>query len=306
MSGDEIRYVYIMGRAHSGTTILDCLLDNIEGIQGCGELAVGLPRLSEAPDDLPPGAFSFWDQVRTDYKSQNHDIEWDEAVRATYRHAHVFNLPATWMKSQDTPMLKKVVKSAIYISQSIRNISKNSVVVDSSKELSRGILLSRFNENARIIHLTRDPTKVAASTLHRVRNRHGFRFMRRNFKSKLLEPLFIAICSVGWLVGNYICEIAKKRYQDKFLTVKFEDLTYDPDSTLRDIGKHIEKDTKGVRTSIKKSESINVGNQISGNKILDKDELFFKSTDKRRLPYFYKLICNLITMPLLKKYGYRE
>lgn len=306
MSDDEIRYVYIMGRAHSGTTILDCLLDNIKGIQGCGELAVGLPRLSDAPGDLPPGALSFWEQVRTDYKSQNHDIEWDEAVRAIYRHAHVSNLLATWMKSQDTPMIKKVVKSTIFISQSIRNISKNSVVVDSSKELSRGILLSRFVEDAKIIHLVRDPIKVAASTLHRIRNRHGFRFMRRNFKSKLLEPLFIATCSIGWLTGNYICEVAKSKYPGKFLTVKFEDLFFNFDRTLQKIGQYIGKDTKGLRSSIEKSESIRVGSQISGNKILEKDEISFRRTEKRRLPDLYKTMCNFITMPLLKKYGYRK
>jgi hypothetical protein len=64
MEERDITYVYIMGRPHSGTTVLDCLLDNIDGIQGCGEPVVGLPRLSETDDgSLPQGSFPLWDRV---------------------------------------------------------------------------------------------------------------------------------------------------------------------------------------------------------------------------------------------------
>lgn len=295
-----------MGRAHSGTTILDCLLDNIEGVQGCGELAVGLPRLSKPTGDLPPGVSPFWNQVRSDYKSQNHDMRWDEAVQAIYRHAHIFSLPATWIKPRNSPTLEKATKSTIYISRSIRNVSNNSVVVESSKELSRGILISRFIKGAKIIHLVRDPVKVVSSTLHRVRHRHGFRFMRRNFQSKFFEPIFIIICSLGWLIGNLICELAKKKYPNNFITVKFENLKGKHDTTLKKIGGHIGKDTSQIRDFIDQSDPILIGNQISGNKILENESIIFGNGSKRSLPVFYKLLCKLITSPLLKTYGYRE
>ena len=225
MEKRDITYVYIMGRPHSGTTVLDCLLDNIDGIQGCGELVVGLPRLSETDDgNLPQGSFPFWDRVRSEYKSMDKDLSWSEVVQQFHRQAHISNTLKIWFTNPDSKYVNDTQKAIEYIADAIARTSGNNYIVDSSKEVTRATFPARFFSEAKLIHLVRNPEHVAASTLHRIRNRHGFRFLRRNFKSNLLEPLFVTINCLGWLIGNTICEAISHAFPDKAITLRYEDI----------------------------------------------------------------------------------
>lgn len=306
MENSEITYVYIMGRAHSGTTVLDCLLDNVDGIQGCGELVVGLPRLSETNNDtLPPGSFPFWDQVRQKYNSTDNDLSWSEAVQQFYEQAHITNMPNTWLTSSESEYANETKKAIEAIVDAITRTSGNDYIVDSSKELTRATFLARFFPNVKLIHLVRNPEHVVASTLHRIRDRHGFRFLRRNFKSDLLEPLFVTISCLGWLIGNLICEVIKYNYPQKSITVRYEDISDNNRDEIQKIGNHIKKDISQIHNIIKEQKNISTGQKVSGNKLLEKESFIFDTKrESRGLPTIYKILCKVISLPLMVKYEY--
>jgi hypothetical protein len=306
MENRDITYVYIMGRAHSGTTVLDCLLDNIDGIQGCGEIAVGLPRLSETDDgNLPQGSFSFWDRVRSEYASDDNDLSWSEAVQRVHQQAHISKLLETWLTRHGSKYVDNTKRAIEHIADAIARTSGNDYIVDSSKELTRATFLARFFPNAKLIHLVRNPEHVAASTLHRIRNRHGFRFLRRNFKNNLLEPLFVTINCLGWLVGNAICEAISRAFPDKTITVKYEDITRNPRNQLSRIGDHIGKDMSSVYKSVEKENPISTGKKISGNALLEDESFVFdKNREPRDLPRIYNFVCRTICLPLMLRYEY--
>ena len=152
------------------------------------------------------------------------DLSWSEVVQQFHRQDHISNTLKTWFINPDSKYVNDTQKAIEYIADAIARISGNNYIVDSSKEVIRATFPARFFSEAKLIHLVRNPEHVAASTLHRIRNRHGFRFLRRNFKSNLLEPLFVTINCLGWLIGNTICEAISHAFSDKAITLRYEDI----------------------------------------------------------------------------------
>ena len=71
-------YIYITGRGHSGSTILDILLGNSSQIASVGELLAGLSRADQGACSC--GATmsdcGFWREVRS--RAEAEGITWDE------------------------------------------------------------------------------------------------------------------------------------------------------------------------------------------------------------------------------------
>src|SRR5262245_53099489 len=71
-------YLYIMGRGHSGSTILDILLGNSRQIESVGELLAGLSRADHemccCGETMPDCAF--WREVRSRVETEG--FTWDE------------------------------------------------------------------------------------------------------------------------------------------------------------------------------------------------------------------------------------
>ncbi|MCF8095788.1 MAG: hypothetical protein K9J79_10570 [Desulfobacteraceae bacterium] len=65
-------WLYIAGRGHSGSTMLDGMIGNADGVESVGELVSGMGRYEEISGE-----------------------SWDNAVRASVRQAHIRNQPRT-------------------------------------------------------------------------------------------------------------------------------------------------------------------------------------------------------------------
>ena len=74
-------YVYIMGRGHSGSTILDIILGSSAAVESLGELVSGLGRCAAGEQcscGSPMRECVFWCEVRRRFEAQGYG--WDEFV----------------------------------------------------------------------------------------------------------------------------------------------------------------------------------------------------------------------------------
>lgn len=300
-------YVYIMGRGHSGSTLLGSLLDNVEGVQDTGEIFVGLPRLQDKVKQNPNApAVKFWRKIVEDFERRVSGLSWEAAVNASYQQAHIRKFFQTLRMNERDAEVKLLRTSIVEIAESVARVGNAHSVLDSSKEITRGLFVARFIPNARIIHLVRHPEQVIASTLHRIRHMHGFRIMRRNVQLPWMEPFFVAVAVIAWNIGNALCEMIKRRYPDKVITVRYEDICADLESEMVRIGDHIGKDLSELVEKVKTRTPLSSGLKIAGNRMIGhKTFVFDADRSDRDLSSAYSMMCRSISSVLMGMYNYR-
>src|SRR5690606_16000712 len=137
-------------------------------------------------------------------------------------------------------------------------------LIDSSKEVTRGLFLARHLPHTRIIHLVRNPEGIIASNLHRVRTGVGFKFLRHTFKNPALTPVYLALSSLGWMVGNVLAEIVKMIARGRVLRIRYEDLCGDAPTELRRIAAFTGIDLADVVQGVSRGNEFPMGHQIGG------------------------------------------
>ena len=303
------KYVYITGRGHSGTTVLDCLLDNADGAQGVGETVVGLEKDFYPEEDgrREKKVATFWNRVKEVCEDES-EMEWGEIVDAYRGQAHISKFPKTLLSGEESEFIARSVSSVRNVYESVRKVSGEDVVIDSSKEVTRALLIAKYLDEGFLIHLVRDPVKVMSSDLDRIVNKGRFRFMRKSYDTEGAEPLFALLTCINWVVGNLLCELAKSYCKNRCMTVRYEDLRKETGRTLREIGDRLKIDVEGVVEYVEKQEPMSTGIGLSGNRMRrgNLKFVFNRSRSKREWPDKYEKMCKFLTYPLRKKYGYVE
>lgn len=262
------KYVYIMGRGHSGSTVLDCLLDNVKGVQGVGETVVGLEEefRSGTEEERMQKVASFWNRVKAVCEDEA-DVNWGEVVDAYRGQAHPAKFPKTLLAGEETEFVTRSVRSVRRVYESVRRVSGADIIVDSSKEVSRALLIAKHLDEGFIIHLVRDPIKVLSSDLDRIVNKGKFRFMRRRYDTAGREYLFAFLSCVSWVIGNVLCEVVKSYCGDRYMTVRYEDLQRAPDSVLERIGDRLDVDVTEVVENVEQRVPLSTGIGLKGNRM---------------------------------------
>src|SRR5215218_1700745 len=138
-------YLYVMGRGHSGSTILDILLGGGAAVESVGELVSGLRRYDgkeRCACGRPMRGCPFWAEVRRRFEAEGH--LWEDLVRES--------------------------------GAAISAAAGKPHVLDSNKETARGLFLLKYLPEARVVHLVRDPRGIAQSHRWRIREGRGFKF----------------------------------------------------------------------------------------------------------------------------------
>lgn len=301
------KYVYITGRGHSGSTVLDCLLDNVEGVQGVGETVVGLKKKFCAGGDggRERKVAAFWNRVKEVCENEA-DVDWAEIVDAYREQAHPAKLPKTLLADRETELIARTVRSVRRVYESVRQVSGAETIVDSSKEVVRALLIAKHLEDGFIIHLVRDPIEVLASDLDRIVNKGKFRFLRKSYDTEGREYFFAFLTCVNWVVGNMLCEVVKLYCGDRCMTVRYEDLRREPGRTLERIGDRLGIDVGKVVENVEQRVPMSTGIGLNGNRMRrgSREFVFDPGPSQREWPSRYERMCRLVTYPLRRKYGY--
>ena len=157
--------VYIIGAGRSGTSLLDIVLGNGEGISSCGELARyfalwGIPH--QYPEESEKALF--WRQFKSRFESKfTGEVDYNEMYRLERKfeyHSSFFrnyfgSNPETFKVYLDN--LEKVYATAF-------EMIDDYVIVDSSKYPARALSLTKLKDyNLKFIYLRRHPVSVVNS-----------------------------------------------------------------------------------------------------------------------------------------------
>ncbi len=301
--------VYIMGRGHSGSTVLDLLLGNSNEIESVGEFisgCVSYNRKCSCGKDFK--SCNYWMKIRKNYEKSN-NFKWEESCKQVKKISHIKYFIKILFASLNN---SEFIEYAIINNKLFHSIAQNSnkrYVVDSSKEVTRGLFLLKYTCNTKIIHLVRNPESILSSNYYRIKNGKGFKFLRKTYENKNLMPLLLFMSCFGWIIGNLLAELIKIRFYNKkrVLIIRFEDLNNDSSNTLKQISDFIEVDLEPIIINIQRKIEMEIGHNIGGNHMRMQGKFYFKKGNeiKRPLPKIYKILTRLIAWPLMLKYKYR-
>jgi len=269
---DKMKVVYISSLGHSGSTLLDVLLNQHSAIQSVGEVMFydnwvnqGLLCSCTKPLLKCP----FWAAVTP----------------------------------EDNFMLGEIfspgyVDNSYLLFQGIQQFSQASIIVDSSKSPQRlQYLLSDPRFEVKVIHLVRNGLAVVNS-LNKSHDRPGTEHKLKTKSTPLLTGIF------RWIRRNKSIEkLAHNIRPDQYLRIRYEDLCTQPELELGTICKFIGVDfEKGMlKPTLQNNHNIGGSRWRFSNKAI---EIRLDDKWKNELEWHSKTLFNLLGSRLNKKYGY--
>lgn len=304
-------WVYIAGRGHSGSTMLDAMLGNAPTIESVGELVSGMGRYDELCSCGEPfGSCPYWTAVRERFQRRT-GLSWDQAVDRSKRQAHITAFPRTVMGGDEHEWVRELVAITAGIGDAIAAAgpqgTEPQLIVDSSKEITRALFFLRFVPSSRVIHLMRHPVSILQSDYYRLKGGTGFKFLRRRYHPKRFFGPFLALSVMTWIIGNLLADLTRTFARERFLRVRYEQLIFEPQETLTRIESFLECSLEVVRDGVRAAQPFAVGHNIGGNHMRLSGTFVFDPGKSRRkgLPVRYAIMSWLMTWPLLIAYGYR-
>jgi hypothetical protein len=238
-----------MGAGRSGSTILGVSLGNYADVFYAGELEAWLRRAGTP--NFPGGARTeFWDQVRE--RVGGDDLFGDEAWRhLEYSLASV--RPRSWLRRRHMRDRYRQVVERLY--RVIASCAQVTHIVDTSHYPLRAWELKRLGGiNLYIILLVRDPRNVTAS-------------FKRQDVTNVAKSLLATNAYLG-LTHLLSLFVYLQHPPDRRLLLRYESLTEDPESVMRDIAKRL-----GLSMTMPDLNSLQTGIPFQGNRLLEKETI---------------------------------
>jgi len=306
---DQIKVLYIAGWGRSGTTILDNILGQYNGLLSTGEIRYiwqrGLLENRLCGCGTPLRECTFWrnvldpvvgnDQAKIEYMAY-----WTEnGLRS--RHIPMLVFPGVGNRLISRIDTYRYTLASLY--QEVKKRSESQVIVDSSKFPTYGYILDSIpNIDLYVVHMVRDPRAVAYSWIRKkeMKDRGSNKYMRGHSP---IESTFF------WLLWNSTIEaLWKKNGPEKYILLRYEDFVQDPKGTTEHIldmvGVSTQENTPFVdQNTVKLSPT----HTVSGNPSrFSTGEVKIKPDDewKEKLDARSKLLITSLAMPMMHHYGY--
>jgi hypothetical protein len=136
-------YLYVMGRGHSGSTILGILLGGGAAIASVGEVVSGLGRYALGTEicscGTPMHECSFWTEVRRRFEGEDHS--WAEFVRRVRAETNVLRWLPTRLARPDEAVRLRLATMTQAFARAIATTAGKPHVLDTNKETTRGLFL---------------------------------------------------------------------------------------------------------------------------------------------------------------------
>jgi hypothetical protein len=300
------KVLYVAGMTRSGTTILDKVLNELDGFVGAGEVrsfwrAMREPRMCGCGKIV--SECEFWSEVRVWIESHYGPLPVERGW--SLQRAHIRSLPlhlARLARSDpDASPGAEYAELMTRLYQGIAAVSGARVVVDSSKGPHDAYVLSRFTDlDLFVAHLVRDPRGVAYSWGRGAWNPD--KPMNRDEHREASEV------GIRWTTRNALTEaLLARRLGDRYMRVRYEDFAADPDRTITRIsamcgtGRTLEGLSEGV-------VSFGTNHSVSGNPSrLSTGPVKIRTDDEwtQRMEARPMLAATIGAAPLMRRYGYR-
>jgi hypothetical protein len=262
----------------------------------------------------PVGECPFWREVRRRFEEAPGGGDWVAGITALYEHGHVRNFWRTLRADPGSAAggpadLAALARTAAALRDAIAAASGKPHLLDSNKEPTRALFLLKYlPEDARVVHLVRDPRGIARSHHWRIAGGSGFLFLRRRYRATWTGPLFLLLGAASWTVGNLLGELAVRRHPGRVLRLRYEDLRRDPAAAVRLIGRTFGLPVEDAAARLERGEPLAVGHNVGGNHIRhERDGVRFDpgaEAARPPLPRWAELATLALCWPLMRRYGY--
>lgn len=304
-----IKVIFIVGAGHSGSTLLDLILNSHKEVTGIGELS-DIDKNNVCTCGKVLYECEIWKEVVKDFEnlpqikikrklidctlnSNNYYVKKIDLIRIKkkLKNNNIFqlyrenlgdnfvDLPlnslSNYFKGSNLPILLQFIIDINYeIYRRISRKTKTKIIVDSSKDIIRALILAKHPKiKPYFIHLYRDGRGVAYS----------------NFKKFNRNPLNYMI---KWFYTNLKIEIIKRKNFKYFSTIRYKDLCKNP---KKEIGKILRFYDLALRNDIMSFRNASI-HQVEGNRMRfqNTEKIIEDLSWKKYLPKPYVFIFNII------------
>lgn len=295
MTTQPVKLLYLAGVPRTGTTLISSVLGQVDGFFAAGELtgiwskpfserkcACGSPFL-ECPIWQPALRYAYGTPENAPDGKQM--VQWESLARLRDLPRILKPGGTQWLMAQTgdyVPHLARLYAGA-------KAASGCRVVVDTSKQFLHSFLfIDAPGIELYTVHIIRDPRACAEKAIKR-----GARFLKEGV--------------IDWIVFHKLYEKFGTLFPDRYMQIKYEDFTHEPEEVIRQIVAFTGEDTPLLpfvdkhRVEIKSSH-IAAGNpnrsQLGIVEIREDEEW------KTRLSPARTLLVSLLTRSWMKRYGY--
>lgn len=309
-----MKILFIGGAGRSGSTLLEMLLGQIDGVASVGEIneiwKAGVLENRLCGCGAPFGVCDFWRSVLRAGFGETARIDIKRIV-SDQASARIRNIPLMrWPHLQSRTYARRLQahrESSRLLLEGIQKASGARLIVDSSKTPSQAFMLSTLaNTELHILQLVRDSRAVAHSWGRRRK------IPDSTINGRNMTRMSPVQSSADWLVRHFFLETIKRAKATNVVSynvVRYEDLVAEPASTLSQILQPVGMDFDP--STLFKGKSVvrrrRTTHTIEGNptKFEHGDiRLQLDAEWERMMPFLNKALVSAVTLPYLRKFKY--
>jgi Sulfotransferase family len=307
-----MKILYILGGSRTGSTVVDNVLNEVDGFFSGGEIRFLWERLLEGRlcgcrrrfEDCPiwsdalGSGFGFPASSRIDVEEV---AAWQRDSLKLVRTFQV--LHDIDGRSPPSRSLRSFADVSRRLYRALFDVTGARVLVDSSKRASNAAMLRMLTDFApHFLHLVRDPRAVAYSR------------QRRKLNPDRPVPGYMDVSSVSnsaasWLAWNVTSEAVVRRHEpNRVMRLRYEDFAADPLGSTAKIVRLVDEDARDLPFIDRTTVRLTGNHTVSGNPARYIDGLVPIREDdewRSRMPMPQRVAVTLMTFPLLARYGYR-
>jgi hypothetical protein len=307
MRSELVKVLFIAGAGRSGSTLLDTILGQIDGFVSVGELRYvwerGLLQDRLCGCTEPFSSCDFWTPVVAEAFGSPPRVDPARMIQLQGRGTRIRHLPRI-LAGADSRILEAMgpyLEAMEDLYEAIRDHSSAHVVVDSSKLPTYGHAIGHLTGvDLHVVHLVRDPRATAYSWLRRrtLPDRPGSTMQRhRPAKSAAL-----------WSVWNWVSERLWAKRPHRYLRLRYEDLVREPEVAVRRILSFVAEEPAELPFPSNHAVDLAATHTVAGNPSRFRTGVVEIRPDDEwlaRLEPRARAVVEAISLPLLRRYGYR-
>lgn len=300
MNMQSTRVIYISGAGRSGTTVLNDILDTVEGVAAFGEIW-NTWTVAQDPAHLC-GCGRLLAECETWFGVVGPNPVQDEIRTINEQRMAVARIRQgwRWRRLRDDDAFNAFAETVAGVYRSLASASGVDTVVDSSKTPAFALVAgSADSVDMRVVHLVRDPRAVIASwsrqksvtfgtTVERLETRRFIRIVRQ------------------WIFFNTVgLSLLKRRFPT--LVVRMEDLVANPATVVDAIRRFAEIDRSSPLVNQDGTITIGGAHTVAGNPdrfTIGPTLLRAPETWRTSLPLWKRVFVTVVTFPVMLRFGY--
>lgn len=302
--------IYVTGYGRSGSTVLDVLLGNADGVESVGELDLLHRDWHERPCSCgqPYDLCAFWSSIDREVRARIGATPHPEREKVLRRVERLSSLPALVLGVLP-PSWKRTYRDQVRAEvDAIAAVGGNVSILDSSKSAreaaGRALALgSVAGLSVKTIHLVRDGRAVLWSA----RRGDNVKLGSGASGEGARVPLAGFRALSGWMLANLVALVTPRLSQRaRSLRVRYEDLVERPDEELERIGRFLGRDLAEVRRKVREGEPFPVGHNTGGNRMRQGGAVRLRVDREweRRLPRLDRAVFWVLAWPWALLLGY--